>query len=298
MEGHPVLLSSEGTVRIVALGGAGCIHQDSNYQDQVIKAPLKHNTRGCSEKVIKSVERREEFSELCINREKLIYQALPKYDPNILNCLAITDRGIHLPYLRHGDVRSYLQNYSVDAETRDQWINSAIDAVATIHIYGVVHSNISPRNFLVADDFSIRLCDFAGSRINDLDSLVEEETRYRLPSSPSRTIITDIFALGSLIYEVSTGVRPFDEIDDDDEIERMFTEQIFPSLESLEYRDIISKCWRSQYSSADIIKGDILRRRKHLPEPMQCNYPLIFSTLAMIGMGFAVVWAYMGRKRG
>ncbi|KAG0155347.1 hypothetical protein PDIDSM_922 [Penicillium digitatum] len=256
MSGHPVLLSPEGTSRIITLGGAGCIHQICNDHDHVLKAPLRHNTQGCSEKTIKSVEGREEFSELCLTREKLVYQNLPQNHPNILNYFAITDQGIQLPYLRNGDVRSYSQNNPIDMKTRNRWIENAIDAISTIHACGIVHSDISPRNFLVADDLSIRLCDFAGSRINDLDSLVEEETRYRLPSH-FRTTTTDIFALGSFIYEVSTGSLPFADIEDDDQIERMFTERKFPNLEALEHRD-----W-------------ILPRRRQITSPTTLDNPKI-----------------------
>jgi serine/threonine protein kinase len=301
MEGHPILLSPEGTLGIVALGGAGCIYQDSSCRDKVIKAPLKYNVEGCSLKVHKSVEIREEFSELCINREKLVYQALPKDEPNILNCLAITDIGIHFPYLRHGDVRKYLQEHSqsLDTQTRDRWIKSAIDAIATIHEYGVIHSDISARNFLVADDLSIQLCDFAGSSINGLESLVEEETRYlSSPSSSSvsspRTIQTDLFALGSFIYEVSTGARPFADIDDE-EVERLYAAKTFPSLNGLEYQDIISKCWNSQYTSADMLRRDIQRRNHSAFDPARLSHPFLFSTLAIFSLGY-VVWMCRGRN--
>ena len=111
MEGHPVILRPEGTILpMIALGGAGGIHQDSNAPEQVI-TPLKHNVQGCTQEVIGMVESTEEFSNLCINRENLIYQTLPK-DPNISNCIAITERGIHFPYLGQGNVRQYLQKHS------------------------------------------------------------------------------------------------------------------------------------------------------------------------------------------
>jgi serine/threonine protein kinase len=296
MEGHPVLLRPEGTLRIITLGGSGGIHQDPN--DRVLKAPLKYNTEGCNREVIASVASREEFSEECINREKLVYQTLPKDDPNILKCLSIAERGIQLPYLQHRDVRNYLQNHEVDVETRDRWIQNAVDAIATVHACGIVHSDISPRNFLVTDHLSIQLCDFAGSRINDLHSLVEEETRYRLPLSPSspRTAITDLFALGSFIYEISTGTSPFPDLDDD-EIERRYASLDFPSLDGLKYHKVISKCWNSQYSSADMIRGDIRRLRKPSTFDTERLGPsFIFSVLAMISIGFTV-WTYKGRNR-
>lgn len=295
MEGHPVLVSPEGTIRIVALGGAGCIHQDANHHDRVIKAPLKHNTQGCNQETKESVERREEFSELCISREKLIYQSLPSDTPNILNCFAITDRGIQLPYLQYGDVRSYLQQHSINDEMRHRWVENAVNAISTIHTYGIIHADISSRNFLVANDLSIRLCDFAGSRINGLDSLVEEETRYRLPSSTSRTITTDIFALGSFIYEVSTGLRPFDEIDDEDDIERMFAEHVFPCLDGLEFRQIIIKCWKSQYSSVDSIRAD-LDSNQATRHTATFSLGLLIPASLIAGLGYCY-WMSKVRRR-
>lgn len=121
-----------------------------------------------------------------------------------------------------------------------------MDHIITIHTYGIIHSDISARNFLVDDDLSIKLCNFAGSRINDLESLVGEESAYHSSPSLPRTFKTDIFALGSLIYEISTGIRPFAGIDDD-EIEKRYTAQ----------QDIISKCWRSQCRSVEAPKRDI-----------------------------------------
>jgi len=60
---------------------------------------------------IEMVESTEGFSNLCINHEKLIYQKLLK-DSNILNCIAITERGIHFPYLQQD-----MQKHSLDAQT-------------------------------------------------------------------------------------------------------------------------------------------------------------------------------------
>lgn len=311
MEGHPVILNPGGTLLpMIALGGAGGIYQDSHNRDQVIKAPLKHNIQGCSQRVIESVREREDFSELCINREKLIYQTLPK-DPNILDCLAITDRGIEFPYLRHGNVREYLQKHNnhLDGQIRDRWIKNAVEAVATIHAYGVVHSDISPRNFLVADDFSIKLCDFAGSSVNGLESLVEEESPYRiLPWSP-RTFQTDLFALGSFIYEVSTGVRPFAEIGDE-EIERRYAVQFFPSLDGLKYYEVISRCWKSQYPCIDVLRSDILRYNQgsgwtnvspsvagHGIESTISARSFLVSTFAVISISSAVLWIYRRHHR-
>lgn len=258
MNGYPVLLNPEGTSRPIAFGSAGII---CHVRDgEVVKAPLKHNVKGCSEDVVKSIQNEEDFSEVCINREKLVYNSLPK-NPNILDCIAITEQGLRFPFMRLGNLRDYMQSHNnqFDSYIRDQWITSAASAIAILHSHGIVHADISTRNFLVADDLSIKLCDFSGSKIGDLEPFVEEEDRYRVSPWTARSTMTDIFALGCLIFEISTGLRPYNEIDDEhyEEIERRYAAQEFPCLDGLRYQNIIYKCWTSQYASVDQIVQDI-----------------------------------------
>lgn len=302
MNGDPLLIQPEGTVRYIALGSAGAIFLDNN--GRVIKTPLKHDIEGCTQHVIESVQHIESISQLCINREKLIYRALPK-NPNILDCLAITDRGLHFPYHRLGNLRDYFQHKEITNHIRDQWIKNAIDAITLIHSHGVIHADISPRNFLVAEDLSIKLCDFAGSVIDELEPLVEEEDRYRISPWSPRTFKTDLFALGCLIYEISTGVRPYNEIDDLEEVARLYTAQIFPKLDGLRYRDMIYKCWTSQYASVDILRSDYkryMRQGDTLDEPSTVGQRIKsslfgrpFMALALIGSIF--FWVYQKRNR-
>lgn len=168
-------------------GSAGAIFQDSN--GQVLNTTLKHNPDGCSQHVIEHTQHIESISELCIDREKFIYQTLPK-SAYILDCLYMERIGLRFPYYQLGNLREYLQHNQIDNHIRDRWIGNAINAVTFIHTHGVIHADISPRNFLVADDLSIQLCDFAGSAIGDLRPLVEEEDRYRISPLSPRTFQT------------------------------------------------------------------------------------------------------------
>ncbi|KAJ5561475.1 hypothetical protein N7461_000236 [Penicillium sp. DV-2018c] len=259
MDGDPVLIRPTGTNDYIALGSAGAVFLDDSNRDRVVKAPLKHDVEGCSHETVQSVRNKELFSEECINREKLIYQTLPKH-PNILECLSITERGLLFPYYRLGNLREFMRKneQDVSSDVRDKWIKGAIDAIAWVHEHGVVHANISPRNFLVAEDLSIKLCDFAGSVIGDLEQLVQEEDWYQISPWSPRNHNTDLFALGCLIYEISTGERPYNEIDDCDseEIERRYAAQQFPKLDGLRYQNIIFKCWSAQYPTVAALRSD------------------------------------------
>ena len=128
-----------------------------------------------------------------------------------------------------------------------------------VHTHGVIHADISPRNLLLAEDLSIRLCDFAGSIIGDQKVLVGEEDRYNASPWTPRIVQTDLFALGSLIYEISAGRRPYDEIPDDEEVQRRYAAQIFPCLDGFKYRQIISKYWSTRYASIEQLRRDLDR---------------------------------------
>ncbi|KAJ0414209.1 kinase-like protein [Aspergillus carlsbadensis] len=259
MNGDPLLIQPEGA-RFIALGSAGAIFLETN--GTVIKTAIKHDVRGCSEHVIEHTRYLESISEQCIDREKAIYKILPKH-PRILDCLDTKQDSLHFAYHRLGNLRGYLQHNAIDSHTQDRWVGDAIESIALIHAHGVIHADISPRNFLVADDLSLVLCDFAGSITGELQALVEEEDRYRLSPLAPRSYQTDLFALGCLIYEICTGSRPYEEIVDTEKVAQMYKAQIFPGLNGLRYQGLIYKCWTSQYSGVDALRGDY-RRTVHI----------------------------------
>lgn len=253
MANHPTLVLPTGA-NFIALGQAGAVFHDDN--GIVNKIPIVHDFTGCDEAAIIHHRHLEYISDVCITREKLIYQTLPK-NSNILDCLKISDCGLYFPYHQLGDLRTYLSDHQVSQDTRGRWIKNAIDAIAFVHSHGVVHADIGPRNFLVADDLSLKLCDFAGSVIigDDMESYVAEEDRYRLAPGSPRSFTTDLFALGCLIYEISSGSPPYDGIDTE-KVTELYAIKRFPSLKGLRYRSLIENCWNSTYTTASMLQDD------------------------------------------
>lgn len=256
---YPIILRPEGGSRTIAIGTTGIVCQSSNSPDQVIKGPLRYDLRKCDAETRALTLHDEKHNKECFDREKAIYRALPKSE-YILDAITITDEYITFPFLRLGNLREYLELHSKDItdQTRDQWIEMAVAAISLVHSTGVVHADISARNFLVADDLSIKLCDFSGSAMGDQPTLVGEEDRYCMAPDLPRSAITDLFALGCLIYEITTGVRPYDEIPDDEieRVEHFYSSGQYPSLEGNPYKGIIYNCWTCRYTDIGQLRRD------------------------------------------
>ncbi|RHZ66348.1 uncharacterized protein CDV56_106941 [Aspergillus thermomutatus] len=85
----------------------------------------------------------------------------------------------------------------------------AAEALRFIHSRNVIHSDFGSHNFLIQEDGTLALADFGGSRIDNTSAVVSYSTRYARPCSDSddldSTEIDDLFALGTIIYEISVG---------------------------------------------------------------------------------------------
>lgn len=261
MDCNPIILYPEGVTRpLLNIGSTAIICRSCDTIDQVWKCPLKHGLKGCSDDDIRRIQDDEMFSEGAIVREKIIYRLLPKH-PNVLPCFEVAEKGIRFPLLRLGNLRDYLrENHSrVEKETKEKWIRNVLEAIDFIHSFEIVHADISARNFLVADDLSIKLCDFAGSGIGPDAAMVAEEDNYRKSPDLPRSLRTDIFAIGCLIFEIMAGAPPYDGLEPP-EIAKRYGTDTFPRCDDLKYGEIILKCWTSQYASTEEILKDFVTK--------------------------------------
>lgn len=110
----------------------------------------------------------------------------------------------------------------------------------------------------------IRLSDFGGSSVQGSDAIVMENATHFLPRDENlpNTVLSDLFALGSTLYEIFVGRKPYEGVvGDDEEVQRLFGERVFPVLEEeVEdegWRRVIRKCWMCEYERADDIFGDV-----------------------------------------
>lgn len=201
--------------------------------------------------------------------EANVYLILAEH-PLIAKCHAICPAKsyIDLEYYPHGTLRNYISSQRANISVRqlEIWAHQLIESVAYIHKKGVRHADLRLDQWLLDETLQPRLADFNGSGFDgNLDlglvhtaSTSLECVSHRLPRDydEDSTVKSDLFALGSTLYELVTNSRPFEGQEDDD-IETNFAKHVFPSLEGVFLGDIIMGCWKGEYQSANQTLEDL-----------------------------------------
>jgi serine/threonine protein kinase len=95
----------------------------------------------------------------------------------------------------------------------------------------------------------LKLADFAGSSIDGSEASVNYEVRSRLPGISKPTEKSDIFALGSALFELATGSPPYSG-ESNKAVQNLYKKLKFADVSMLpELGPIIKKCWRQGYGT-------------------------------------------------
>jgi serine/threonine protein kinase len=122
--------------------------------------------------------------------------------------------------------RALMDAGTVATPSAASWSAQAAFAIAAAHEAGIIHRDIKPENLMVSEDGVVKILDFglarlAGSVIPDREAIGASGTisgtlsgtlSYMSPElfrGETASSASDIFSLGSVFYELFTGVHPF-----------------------------------------------------------------------------------------
>jgi serine/threonine protein kinase len=153
---------------------------------------------------------------------------------------------------RNGTVRrrlaTNLSSPASNAQVRE-WAVQAAKGLAFAHSCGIVHGDVGCHNMLLDSSDQLGISDFAGSSIDGRKATVSYEDWSCRSVQEVPTVMTDLFALGSAIYEMSTGHPPWHD-DDPVVVRSKFENGEYPSLSGLSLAPVIEKLWGQYYFSA------------------------------------------------
>jgi serine/threonine protein kinase/Tol biopolymer transport system component len=151
------------------------------------------------------------------------------------NIIAVHDFGVHdgcafiVTELLQGEtLRQRMRGRPLPARRAVQYAIQIASGLAAGHDRGTVHRDIKPENLFVTTDGLVKILDFGLARLTDPDSLVETTRTitidgvqlgpvggtaiYMSPEQARGLRVdhrSDIFSLGSVLYEMLAGVPPF-----------------------------------------------------------------------------------------
>ena len=203
--------------------------------------------------------------------ERKIYQRLGAH-PRITPVIGYHEKGIIMERLSCA-VRQRLLEFKAKNRrpTTDQilrWSTQATEAVQYIHSQGVMQIDIKTENMLLDQYDDLKLVDFAGSSIDGSVGAIAPAERETMPGhswdQPPITI-TELFSLGSVMYEIENGEQMWPHIYPQmREIEKRFKFGFFPDTKGFILGDIIQNCWHTKYKDAGELLVDLNRLRHEL----------------------------------
>jgi len=197
--------------------------------------------------------------------ERKVYSILEhtRPSPHIIRCFELDNpQGLILERCRE-TIRHRLKSLPglvllPDVDLR-KWAKQAAEGLAFLHDHQIIHADVGCHNMLLDSRDVLKLCDFAGSSVQGSPASTCYEVWSQLPSKneDKPTKASDLFALGSAIYEMSTKELPYRE-KPLAEVRILYQQQQFPPVKNdASLGRVIINCWSQKYASASEVVHEI-----------------------------------------
>ncbi|MEJ2549494.1 MAG: serine/threonine-protein kinase [Anaerolineales bacterium] len=123
-----------------------------------------------------------------------------------------------MPYMKYGGLHLRMQKKPMNVKEAMRIVDQICSALQYAHDRGVVHRDVKPSNILLDDEGNCYLSDFGFAHVDEASvsltgSAVIGTPAYMAPEQLQEgevTPLSDQYALGVVLYRMSTGYLPFD----------------------------------------------------------------------------------------
>jgi serine/threonine protein kinase len=165
-----------------------------------------------------------------------------------------------------------------------RWARQLTEGLAHIHSCRVNHVDVGCQNVLIDWNDNVKLCDFAGSSIDGSEPEYCPSDRFVSPRIPIPSISADLFAFGSLLYEMETTQPPYYD-KTESEVQSLFNNEQFLDTRKLKLGKIIWNCWNSTYISALDVMEDLDAIARNLAIRGACTFLLLVCLFSLLWIG-------------
>ncbi|GBC06866.1 hypothetical protein RclHR1_07100002 [Rhizophagus clarus] len=205
--------------------------------------------------VLKKLENVESANRSWFDESKF-HLSISNKHADIVKCYGLTKNPLDENYMLvlfklRNNLREYLQqnHNKLTWEKRIQIINDIVFAVSKIHSENAIHRDLHSGNILLYKT-SIRISDlgFCGPADKPLNSIYGN-LPYIAPeviSGKRTSFASDIYSIGMLMWEISSGQPPFINFENDYELALRIINGMRPKIipgTPLEYKKLMVQCW-------------------------------------------------------
>jgi len=231
------------------------------------------------------------------------------------------------------------ERLSKGALPEKEWIAISLQIAAALeeaHEHGIVHQDLKPGNIMVTPKGQVKVLDFGLARLLELDggaevtaTLTQTDGAGTLPYMSPEQLQgnpvdgrTDIFSAGAVLYEMSTGQRPFQEKQAPRLIQQILNEAPRPMQEwnrrsSPQIESIVLKSLDKQpdlrYQSARELRVDLERlaaqqapssgvpaallpTRRGWKQSLRAHPRSVYVSAGIVALAVATVWWLVGAR--